>query len=176
MDGASLLIIRGIVGLVFGIVAFAWPGVTIAALVVIFGAYAIVDGLTNLVLGLTKTPTHGRSVATALQGVVGIAAGILTFIWPGITALALVIFIGAWAMVTGVFEIAAAIRLRKEIKGEWLLALSGIISVVFGVLVFAFPGAGAVGIAWILGAYSAAAGIILIMLGVRLRSSVAVAA
>src|SRR6266850_208646 len=113
MDGASLLIIRGIVGLVFGIVAFAWPGVTIAALVVIFGAYAVVDGVTNLVLGLTKTETHGRSVATALQGLVGIVAGILTFIWPGITALALVIFIGAWAMVTGVFEIATAIRLRK---------------------------------------------------------------
>jgi uncharacterized membrane protein HdeD (DUF308 family) len=170
MDGASLLIVRGIVSLVFGIVAFAWPGVTIAALVVIFGAYAIVDGVTNLVLGLTKTETHGRSVATALQGVVGIAAGILTFIWPGITALALVIFIAAWAMVTGVFEIATAIRLRKVIKGEWMLALSGLLSVVFGVLVFAFPGAGAVGIAWVLGVYAAAAGMILIALGVRLRS------
>jgi len=126
-------------------------------------------------LGLTKTRTHGRSWATALQGVVGIAAGVLTFMWPGVTALALVIFIGAWAIVTGIFEIAAAIRLRKVIRGEWLLALSGILSVIFGVLVFAFPGAGAVGIAWILGAYSAAAGIILIALGIRLRSSLAVA-
>lgn len=170
MNGASLLIVRGIVGLVFGIVAFAWPGVTIAALVVIFGAYAVVDGVANLVLGLTKTRTHGRSAATALQGVVGIAAGILTFIWPGITTLALVFFIAAWAIVTGAFEIAAAIRLRKVIKGEWLLALSGLLSIVFGVLVFAFPGAGAVGIAWVLGAYAAAAGIVLIALGVRLRS------
>jgi len=170
MDGASLLIIRGVVGLVFGIVAFAWPGVTIAALVIIFGAYAIVDGVTNLVHGLTKTPTHGRSVAMALQGVVGIAAGILTFIWPGVTALALVFFIGAWAIVTGVLEIAAAIRLRKAIKGEWMLALSGLLSIVFGGLVLAFPGAGAVGIAWVLGVYAAAAGMLLIALGIRLRS------
>jgi hypothetical protein len=110
MDGASLLVIRGIVGLIFGVVAFAWPGVTIAALVVIFGAYAIVDGVTNLVLGLTRTPTHGRSVATTLQGLVGIAAGVLTFMWPAVTALALVFFIGAWAIVTGVFEIAGCAR------------------------------------------------------------------
>src|SRR6267143_687813 len=98
MDGASLLIIRGIVGLVFGIVAFAWPGVTIAALVVIFGAYAIVDGETNLVRVLTKTPTHGRSAAMTLQGAVGIASGVVPFLWPGIPALALVFFIGAWAV------------------------------------------------------------------------------
>src|SRR5258706_13575712 len=111
MDGSSVLIVRGIVSVVFGIIAFAWPGVTIAALVVIFGAYAIVDGVANLVLGLTRTPTHGRSVAMALQGLVGIAAGVLTFMWPGITALALVFFIGAWAIVTGVFEIVAALLL-----------------------------------------------------------------
>jgi uncharacterized membrane protein HdeD (DUF308 family) len=176
MDGSTLLIVRGVVGLVIGLIAFASPGVTIAALVVIFGFYAFIDGVTNLILGLTRTRTHGRSWAMAVQGIVGIAAGVLTFLWPGVTALALVIFIGAWAIVTGVFELVAAIRLRKVIRGEWLLALSGIMSMIFGVLVFAFPGAGAVGIAWILGAYSAAAGIILIMLGVRLRSSVAVAA
>jgi uncharacterized membrane protein HdeD (DUF308 family) len=169
MDATSLLIIRGIVGIVFGIAALAWPGVTIAALVMLFGAYAIIDGIANLVLGLSKT--EGRSMATALQGLVGIAAGVLTFMWPGVTALALVFFIGAWAILTGVFEIAAAIRLRKVVKGEWMLALSGLLSLVFGVLVFAFTGAGAVGIAWVLGAYAAAAGVILIGLGVRLRST-----
>jgi uncharacterized membrane protein HdeD (DUF308 family) len=172
MDGASLLVIRGIVGLVFGIVAFAWPGVTIAALVVIFGMYAIIDGVTNLVLGLTRTPSHGRSWAIALQGIVGIAAGVLTFLWPGVTAIALVFFIGAWALVTGAFEVAAAIRLRKVIQGEWMLALSGVLSMAFGILVFLFPFAGAVGIAWVLGAYAMAGGIILIALGVRLRSRV----
>jgi uncharacterized membrane protein HdeD (DUF308 family) len=168
MDG--LLIVRGIVGVVFGLVAFAWPGITIAALVVIFGAYAVIDGVTNVFLGLSRRPGRGRSWATAVQGIVGVVAGVLAFIWPGVTALVLVIFIAAWAIVTGLFEIAAAIKLRKEISGEWLLALSGLMSLAFGVLVFAFPGAGAVGIAWVLGAYALAGGAVLIALGIRLRS------
>ncbi len=95
MDGASLLVIRGIVGLVFGLIAFAWPGITIAALVLIFGFFAIIDGVTNLIIGLTRRATHGRSWVTAIQGIVGIAAGVLTFFWPGVTAIALVFFIGA---------------------------------------------------------------------------------
>jgi uncharacterized membrane protein HdeD (DUF308 family) len=128
MDGSSLLIVRGIVGVVIGILAVAWPGITIAALVGIFAVYAMLDGVTNLVLGLTRTPTHGRSWAEALQGVVGIAAGVLTFMWPIVTAFALVLFIGAWAVVTGIFEIAAAVRLRRIITGEWLLVLSGVMS------------------------------------------------
>ena len=171
MDG--LLIVRGIVGVVFGLVAFAWPGITIAGLVVIFGAYTIIDGITTMILGLSRRAEYGRSWPAAIQGIVGIVVGVLTFIWPGLTALALVIFIGAWAIVTGVFEIAAAIKLRREITGEWMLALSGLLSLVFGVLVFAFPGAGAVGIAWVLGAYAMAGGVVLIALGVRLRSKLA---
>jgi uncharacterized membrane protein HdeD (DUF308 family) len=171
MDGSSALIVRGIVGVVVGIIAFLWPGITIAALVVIFGVYAIVDGITNLVLGFSRTGAHGRW-AHVLQGVVGIAAGVLTFMWPAISALVLILFIGAWAIITGVFEIVAAIRLRQVITGEWMLVLSGIVSILFGVMVFAFPLAGAVGISWILGAYAMTAGIILISLGVKLRKLV----
>jgi uncharacterized membrane protein HdeD (DUF308 family) len=174
MDGSSALIVRGIVGVVVGIIAFLWPGITIAALVVIFGVYAIVDGITNLVLGFSRTGAHGRW-AHVLQGVVGIAAGVLTFMWPAISALVLVLFIGAWAIITGVFEIVAAIRLRQVITGEWMLVLSGIVSILFGVMVFAFPLAGAVGISWILGAYAMTAGIILISLGVKLRKLVVAA-
>jgi uncharacterized membrane protein HdeD (DUF308 family) len=170
MDGSSLLIIRGLVGVAIGILAVSWPGITIAVLVGVFGLYAILDGLTNLVLGLMRTRGQDRSWAHAVQGVIGIAAGVLTFLWPGVTALALVLFIGAWAIMTGVFEIIAAIRLRRYISGEWLLALSGVMSLAFGVLVFAFPGAGAVSIAWLLGIYAAAGGLVLIMLGLRLRS------
>jgi uncharacterized membrane protein HdeD (DUF308 family) len=170
MDGSSLLIVRGIVGLVIGLLAMLWPGVTIAVLVVIFGVYALIDGLSNLFHGLRRSRTHGPSWAMALQGLVGIAAGVVAFIWPTITAFAVVILIGAWALVTGVFEIIAAIRLRREIRGEWLLALSGVLSVAFGVLIFFFPAAGAIGIAWILGAYAAAAGVVLVVLGMRLRS------
>ena len=174
MDGSSALIVRGIVGVVVGIIAFLWPGITIAALVVIFGVYAIVDGITNLVLGFSRTGAHGRW-AHVLQGVVGIAAGVLTFMWPAISALVLILFIGAWAIITGVFEIVAAIRLRQVITGEWMLVLSGFVSILFGVMVFAFPLAGAVGISWILGAYAMTAGIILISLGVKLRKLVVAA-
>ena len=174
MDGSSVLIIRGIVGVVFGIIAFLWPRITIAALVVIFGVYAIIDGTTNLLLGFSRTGANGRS-AHVLQGVFGIAAGVLTFMWPAISALVLVLFIGAWAIITGVFEIVAAIRLRQVITGEWMLVLSGIVSILFGVLVFAFPLAGAVGISWVLGVYATIAGIILISLGVRLRKLVVAA-
>jgi uncharacterized membrane protein HdeD (DUF308 family) len=176
MDGATLLLIRGIVGVVIGIVAFALPGVTIAALVVIFGAYALVDGITNLLLGVTRRAGHGRAWVHALQGIVGIGAGVLTFIWPGVTALVLVLFIGAWAIVTGAIELAAAIKLRKEISGEWMLALSGILSMAFGILVLVFPFAGAVGISWVLGSYAMIGGIVLIGLGVRLRSMAPLAA
>ena len=174
MDASSFLLIRGIVGVAIGVLAVAWPGMTIAVLVGIFGVYAVVDGITNLILGLSRTGTHGRSWAHALQGVAGIVAGVLAFLWPGITALVLVLFIGAWAVVTGVLEIAAAVRLRRVIKGEWLLALSGVLSVLFGILVFVFPGAGSVAIAWLLGVYAAAGGIVLITLAIRLRSSVLV--
>ena len=169
MDGSSYLLIRGIVGVVVALLAFAWPGLTIAVLVGIFGVYAIVDGATNLLLGLMRT-THGRSWPQVVQGIAGIAAGVLAFVWPGVTALVIVWFIAAWAVVTGILELAAAIRLRRVVTGEWMLALSGLLSIAFGVLVFAFPGAGAVGIAWVLGAYTGAAGLVLIALAVGLRS------
>jgi uncharacterized membrane protein HdeD (DUF308 family) len=177
MIGSTFLILRGIVGLIAGIVAFLWPGITIAVLVIIFGFYAIIDGITNLVLGLTRSSPRDRPRwAVIVQGLVGIAAGVLTFLWPQITALVLVLFIGAWALVTGVLEIIAAVRLRRVITGEWLLLLSGVLSVAFGILVFLFPGAGAIGIAWVLGTYAAASGIVLVILGIRLRSHAAVMA
>ena len=166
----SFMLIRGIASIVIGILAIAWPGMTIAVLVGIFGVYAIVDGITNLFIGFSRARADDRSWAHVAQGLVGIGAGVLAFVWPGVTALALVFFIAAWAVVTGVFEIVAAIRLRKVIKGEWLLALSGALSVAFGLFVFAFPGAGAVGIAFVLGTYAVAAGLILVMLGLRIRS------
>jgi len=169
MPGSTLLIIRGIVGIAFGMLAFAWPGLTIAILVGIFALYAVIDGITNLMAGLSPSG-QGRSWALVLEGLVGIAAAVVTFMWPRITALALVWFIAAWAIVTGVLEIAAAIRLRRELTGEWLMMLSGLLSIGFGVLVFAFPLAGAVGIAWTLAAYAVLTGVILVSLGIRMKS------
>ena len=171
---STFLIVRGILGILIGMLAVFWPGLTIAVLVGMFALYALIDGLTNLILGLTRSPRQERSWPMAIQGLVGIAAAILTFIWPVVTALALVMFIASWAVVTGILEIDAAIRLRRVITGEWLLMLSGILSIVFGVLVLAFPLAGAVSIAWMLGAYAFASGVVLVTLGVRLRSGVAV--
>ncbi len=168
MDASTFLIMRGIVGVTLGVVAVVWPGITLVALVAIFGLYALLDGIANLVIGFKRSPK--RSAAQIAQGLFGIAAGVLAFIWPMVTAVAIVIFIGAWAVVTGILEMVAAVRLRKEIEGEWLLALSGAMSAIFGVFIVAFPGPGAVGIAWILGVYAAAAGAVLITLGLRLRT------
>jgi len=170
MEVSSVLLIRGIVGIVAGILAMLWPSLTIAFLVMLFGAYAFIDGVTNVIVGARRVPGRDRSWASIFQGLVGIAAGILAFIWPNITALALLLWIAAWAVVTGVFEIAAAIRLRREIRGEWLLALSGVLSIIFGVVLFAFPALGAIGLAWALGAYAAASGAVLVALAIRLRT------
>jgi uncharacterized membrane protein HdeD (DUF308 family) len=173
MDLSTVLIMRGIVGITLGVLAVMWPAITLVVLVSIFAFYALLDGATNFVLGLNRS--HGRSWAHVVQGLVGIGVAVLAFLWPNLTAIALVLFIAAWAIVTGILELIAAVRLRKMIRGEWLLALSGVMSLAFGVLVFAFPGAGAIGIAWILGIYAASAGIVLVTLGLRLRTQWAVA-
>jgi uncharacterized membrane protein HdeD (DUF308 family) len=170
MLGSTFLIVRGILGILVGVVAFLWPGLTIAVLVGIFALYAVIDGVSNLIFGLTSSTDRTRTWALVAQGFIGIAAGIMAVVWPGITTLALIWFIASWAVVTGILEIAAAIRLRREVTGEWLMMLSGVLSVLFGVMLFAFPLAGAVGIAWLLGSYAAAAGVVLLALGIRLRS------
>ena len=170
MTAPSILLIRGVVGIAAGILALLWPGLTIAFLVVLFGAYAFIDGLTNIIIGLKRSPGRGPSWATFAQGLVGVIAGVLTFLFPPVATLVLVYWIAAWALMTGVLEISAAVRLRREIKGEWLLALSGGLSVVFGILLFVFPAMGIIAIAWILGAYAAASGVILAALAIRMKT------
>ena len=161
--------LRGLIGILIGGVAVLLPITTMLALVWLFGAYAILDGLFNLVTVWRRGRTRAWW-AMALEGVLGLGAGIISFVWPGITALALVYLIAAWALVTGVLEIIAAIRLRKEIKGEWLLALTGVFSLILGVLFAIAPDAGAVALVWFWGAYAAAFGILLIWLSFRLRA------
>lgn len=164
------LVIRGLVGILFGIITFAWPGITFAALVIVFAAYAAADGIFSLVGAVRAAQAHERWGALVFLGVTGIAAGVATVLWPEITAFVLVSLIGAWAIVTGVFEIAAAVRLRRYIRGEWLLALSGIASLVFGVLIMIAPLAGALVIAFWVGAYALVSGVMLVSLGIKLRS------
>jgi uncharacterized membrane protein HdeD (DUF308 family) len=164
------LVIRGLVAIVFGLATFMWPGITVGALILLFGAYALVDGVVSLVGVFRASRAHERWGALLFEGLAGIAASAVTILMPGITAIALVYVIGAWALVTGVFEIAAAVRLRKKIAGEWLLGLAGVASILFGIMLVIFPLAGAVVIALWVGIYAIVFGVILIGLGVRLRN------
>ncbi len=160
---------RGLVGILIGVIAFVLPVPSMVALVWLFGGYAFLDGLFNLVTVWRRGRTRPWW-AMALEGVLGVGAGVISFVWPGITALALVYVIAAWAIATGLLEIVAAIRLRKEIEGEWLMALAGIFSLALGVMFFIVPQAGAVILVWLLGAYTAAFGILLIWLSLKLRA------
>lgn len=164
------LVIRGLLGIGVGMLTIAWPGITLAALVFVFAAYALVDGVVAIAGAARAAAAHERWGALLLAGICGIAAAVLTVLWPAITVLALIYLIAAWAIVTGIFEIAAAVRLRKYISGEWLLALSGIASVIFGVLIAAVPVAGALVIAVWFGAYAFVSGVMLVVLGFRLRA------
>ena len=164
------LALRGLFAVLFGIMAFAWPGITLGALVLLYGAYALVDGIFAIAAVLVGRPRGMPWWALLLEGLAGIAVGIMTFAWPGITALVLLYLIAAWAVVTGVFEIVAAIQLRRELRGEWLLALSGILSVLFGIALVVNPGVGALAVIWLIGAYAIVFGALLIGLGFRLRS------
>jgi uncharacterized membrane protein HdeD (DUF308 family) len=155
-------------GILFGIITFFAPGISLAALVLLFGAYALVDGVLAIVSAVRRRGAD-RWWLLLLEGLVGIAAGVLTFLWPAITAIALLYVIAAWALVTGAFEIAAAIRLRKAITGEWLLALSGIFSIALGVLLVLYPGPGALAVTIWIGAYAFVFGALLFALGLRLR-------
>ena len=164
------LVLRGLLGIAVGVLTFLWPGITLAALVIVFAAYAFVDGVISLAGAVHAVAARERWAALLVEGVLGIAAAAVAVFWPAITLLALVYVIAVWAIITGAFEIAAAIRLRQHISGEWLLVLSGIASVIFGVLVAAVPMAGALVIALWFGAYTFVFGVILVALGFRLRT------
>jgi uncharacterized membrane protein HdeD (DUF308 family) len=161
--------LRGVLAILFGIVAFVMPGLTFLVLVIWFGAYMFVDGLFAVIAAITNRAKNDRWWVMLLEGLLGIAVGILTFFQPGITGVALVFLIAAWAIVTGVLEVIAAIRLRQEIQGEFWLILSGILSVIAGVLLFLFPDTGAVAVVWIIGAYALLFGVMLLVLAFRLR-------
>jgi uncharacterized membrane protein HdeD (DUF308 family) len=165
----SWVVLRGVAAVLFGILAFAWPGITLAALVIVWGAYALADGILALVAAYRVRDQGKPFWSLVIVGLLGIAAGIVTFIWPGMTALLLLMFIAAWAVVMGIFQIVAAIRLRKEIQNEWLLGLSGVLSVLFGIIMFVQPGAGALAVIWVIAAYAMVFGILLIWLGLRLK-------
>jgi uncharacterized membrane protein HdeD (DUF308 family) len=167
--GWWLVALRGALAIAFAVLAFFWPGVTVAALVLLFGAYALVDGI--FAIGATIGAIRGqrRWWPFLVEALLGIGMGVVTFLWPGVTALALLYLIAVWAIATGIFEILAAIELRKAIEGEWLLIVAGALSVVFGLLLIFFPGAGALALLWMIAAYALLFGILLLVLAFRLR-------
>lgn len=162
-------LVRGIVALLFGLGAFIWPGLTLGALVILFGIYALADGIVAIICMFSEGDEHDRRWVHLLEGVAGIGAGIIAFLWPGLTAVTLLFIIAAWAMMTGVFEMIAAIRLRKEIEGEWVFVLTGLLSVLFGALLMLRPGAGALAVIWLIGAYAIAFGILLVVLSFKIK-------
>jgi uncharacterized membrane protein HdeD (DUF308 family) len=164
-----LLALRGLAAVLFGVIAFVWPGATLITLVWLFGAFALVNGFLSLVLAAKVPKGYPRFGSLILGGLLGILAGLLAFVMPAITALGLIILIAAWAMVTGILEIVAALKLRKEINNEWLLILVGILSLVFGVLLLLQPAAGALVLIWWIGAYALVLGILLFVLAFRMR-------
>lgn len=163
-----LVLLRGIAGVLFGIAAFAWPTLTLLTLVTLFGIYAFADGIIAIWLSFTKREGQGYWWQMLLVGIVSLAAGVVTFLWPGKTAVFLLLAIAVWAVIHGVFEIAAAIQVRHEMKGEWLLILAGILSIVFGLALIARPAVGALAMVWLIGSYSFAFGLVLIAWSLRL--------
>jgi uncharacterized membrane protein HdeD (DUF308 family) len=164
-----LFISRGIIAILFGLAAILLPGITLELLVLLVGAFFFADGVLALVGSFGTRRVEEHWWVSLLEGITGILIGILAIIWPGTTLVAIVFLIAAWAFMTGVFEIVAAIRLRKVVIGEWFLGLGGIISVLFGLFLFVSPGTGAVTLVWILGAYAIFFGILLLLLGFKLK-------
>ena len=162
--------IRGIAAIVFGVIAFTHPVMAIATLVLFFGAWVLIDGIFRIVAAIRH---HGSDPDWAWQlviGIIGIIVGLLTFHAPQVTALALVIYIAAWALMIGASEIVMAVKLRHEIKGEWLLILMGLASIVFAVLLLWNPVAGAAAVIWLIAWYAVVLGILAIFFGFRLRT------
>lgn len=162
--------LRGGVALLFGLLCLFDPAIALLTLVLLYGGYAFVDGLVALVSVVTSRRGQPHWFAVLLGGLAGIVIGVVTFVAPGITALVLLLLIAGWALVTGIAEVVAAIRLRKQIHGEWTLIVIGVLSVLFGVLLLIHPAAGALAVVWWIGAYAVVIGILRIILAFRLRS------
>src|SRR5881296_1914509 len=163
-------VLRGIAAVVFGVIAFVYPGLTVAVLVLLFGAWVLVDGVFRVVGALGHRGSDKEWGFDLVIGIMGIIIGFLTFHAPRITALALIIYIAAWALMIGATEIALAIKLRREIKGEWFLILMGLVSIVFAVMLLWNPAVGAAALIWIMAWYAVILGVLGIIFGFRLRS------
>ena len=162
-----VLALRGLAAIAFGAITLAWPGVTVLSLLMVFAAYALLGGGASVVGAFSNRKHGGDWWALLLLGICGLAVGILTIIYPLLTTFALIVLIGVNALISGVFDIVLAIRLRKAIQGEWLLVLNAIVSIAFGILILAFPAAGTFALVWMIGVYALLTGILLLSLAWR---------
>jgi uncharacterized membrane protein HdeD (DUF308 family) len=166
-----LMAIRGLLAVLFGLAALVWPRLTLFVLVILFGAYALVDGVMTVIVSLQERKHLRQWWVVLLRGIAGIIAGVLTFVWPAITALALLYIIAAWAIVTGIFEIASAFSGRLPVGQEWMLVLAGVLSVLLGVLLAILPGVGLLSLVWLIGIYALVFGILLIIRAFQFRTA-----
>lgn len=164
------VLIRGIAAVLFGILALRWPGETLLFLVTLYGAYALVDGIFSIVAALSGLGSGRHWLWPLITGLVGILIGIVTFAVPGLTALALVFFIAAWALISGISEIIGGWRLHSELANEWLFILGGVVSVILGIVLFVHPGAGALALVTVIGIFALIFGIVRIILAFELRN------
>lgn len=165
-----VFLIRGLVAIVFGLVGFFYPAATLFTLVLFYGAYALIDGVFAIVSAVRGKEGMGPRWWLAAVGVLGIVAGLVTYLMPGLTTLVLLTVIGVWALLYGITEIVGAIRLRKEIDNEWLLMMHGALAVLFGLMVLFRPGAGALALIWLIASFAFASGVLLVALAFRLKS------
>jgi uncharacterized membrane protein HdeD (DUF308 family) len=165
-----VLLIRGILAVTFGILALSRPAVTLAAIVMLLGAYYLVDGIFSIITSLTAPRGYRGWVSMLISGIAGVVIGLITFFMPRVTAVVLLYFVIAWLMVTGVMQIIAGIRLRKKLHGEFFLIAGGILSVLFGFYLLVNPGVGALAVMWLIGVYAITFGVIMIVAALRLRS------
>jgi uncharacterized membrane protein HdeD (DUF308 family) len=163
------LALRGLFAIVFGLIAWLMPGITLYALVLLFGAYSFVDGIFGVAAAVRAAEHHTRWGWLLVEGIAGILTGIIAFVVPGITALVLLYLIAAWALVTGVLELIAGFRLHGHLANEWLLLLGGAASIIFGVILIVHPGAGALALIWLIGIYAVIFGILMLWLAFRLK-------
>ncbi len=163
------LVLRGVLAILFGIIVILTPLIALTSLILLWGAYVLVDGVMAVFVAIRHRSEYPQWWVTLLEGIAGIIAGIIAFLFPPLTAIIMVYYVAAWAIITGVMQIAAAIQLRKEIEGEFWLGLGGLLSVIFGVFLVLSPGEGILTLLLLVGIYSIIFGVSLLMLGLRVR-------
>ncbi len=161
-----IIMLRGVAAVVFGLLAFVWPVITLFVLILMYGTFALFDGVLSIAAAVRG---GGARWWLLLVGLLGIVVGAVTLAWPGVTGFVLLLFIAGWSIASGILQIVGGVRLRKEIANEWFLIASGVLSVLFGLLLAAFPGAGALGLVLAIGAFAVVYGVLLIGFSLRLR-------